>query len=71
MVSQYLQITQEFFKQLNQGKFGSDLAAVDIERGRDCGVSSYIYYATLAGWPIPKTFDDLADRMDPKVYNHN
>ncbi|XP_065219867.1 chorion peroxidase-like [Planococcus citri] len=60
-------ITQEFFKQINQNKFGSDLAAIDMERGRDCGVSPYITYATLAGWPVAKSFDDLADRMEPNM----
>ncbi|XP_065217251.1 chorion peroxidase-like isoform X2 [Planococcus citri] len=60
-------ITQEFFKQFNQGKFGSDLAAIDVERGRDCGVPPYICYATLAGWPVVNNFDDLTDRMEPKM----
>ncbi|XP_065217252.1 peroxidase-like [Planococcus citri] len=60
-------LTNEFFKQLNHNKYGADLAAIDILRSRDCGIQPYIYFSILAGYPIAKDFQDLSDRIEPKL----
>lgn len=65
------QVTEEFFKQVTKNAYGFDLVALDCERGRDCGVQPYIYYSTLAGYSVAKSFDDLKDRIDSKVKQYD
>ncbi|CAG9787205.1 unnamed protein product [Diatraea saccharalis] len=58
------EITQFLFKRNNT--FGSDLRAIDIQRGRDHGLGSYIATRAACGLPVPKSFHDLLDFISPE-----
>ncbi|XP_014367783.2 peroxidase isoform X1 [Papilio machaon] len=40
---------------------GSDLRAIDIQRGRDHRLASYVALRRYCGLSVPKTFDDLSE----------
>ncbi|XP_061385421.1 peroxidase isoform X2 [Danaus plexippus] len=58
------EITQYLFKRNNT--FGGDLRAIDIQRGRDHGLGSYIATRAACGLPVPKTFKDMTDFIPKK-----
>ncbi|KAL1465565.1 hypothetical protein WDU94_005122 [Cyamophila willieti] len=65
------EITNKFFDNdvpdvLNH-KFGDDLAARDIQRGRDFGLQPYNDYRELCGFSRAKTFDDFKDNINPET----
>lgn len=47
--------------------FGTDLLAMDINRGRDMGIPPYTTMRTLCGLPPVNRFEDLKDAMDEEV----
>lgn len=51
-------------------KFGDDLAAMDVQRGRDYGLPSYNEYRKAFGFPPYESFDSfVADLGVPEVNN--
>lgn len=59
-----MQISEHFIG--NQEK-ASDLAAIDIQRGRDMGVRPYNDYRKICGLQQAKSFDDFKDVMTEEV----
>ncbi|KOB76072.1 Oxidase/peroxidase [Operophtera brumata] len=55
------EISENFFGDLQKAH---DLAAIDIQRGRDMGLRGYNDYRYLCGIKAVKQFDDLLDVMD-------
>ncbi|XP_047531576.1 peroxidase isoform X1 [Vanessa atalanta] len=53
------EITQFLFKRNNT--FGGDLRAIDIQRGRDHGLGSYVSTRAACGLPVPHTFHEMLD----------
>ncbi|CAB3235722.1 unnamed protein product [Arctia plantaginis] len=60
--------TDELTNYLFRGNrtFGSDLRAIDIQRGRDHGLGSYIATRAACKLPVPKTFRDMRDYISEK-----
>lgn len=58
------QISDNFYGDLQRAH---DLAAIDIQRGRDMGLRGYNDYRHLCGIKAVKQFDDLLDVMDVEV----
>jgi peroxidase len=48
-------------------KYGGDLVAFNVWRGRDHGLPGYNTYRELFGLPKAKKFTDLADVLSPDV----
>lgn len=44
-----------------------DLAAFNINRGRDHGIPSYNSFREKCGFPRAETFDDLSDLIRPEI----
>lgn len=59
------QISNFLFK--GTDAMGSDLLAMDIQRGRDMGIPPYTTMRTLCGLPPVNRFEDLTDVIDEQV----
>lgn len=61
----YVQITDYLFR--NNRPFGTDLRAIDIQRGRDHGLASYNDFRQFCGLPRAKNFHDFGDYISAEV----
>ncbi|GBP47663.1 Peroxidase [Eumeta japonica] len=61
------EITQFLFRRNNT--FGGDLRAMDIQRGRDHGLGSYVATRAACGLPVPRSFHDMTDFISKEVLN--
>jgi len=61
------ELTEHLFEDLSDPLSGSDLAARNIQRGRDHGIPSYVHYRHICKLNPVQTFDDLRDYMDDVV----
>lgn len=59
------QVTHHLFRQPG-GRFGMDLVALNIQRGRDHGIPDYNSWREACGGNRIKNFQDLAKVMSPK-----
>lgn len=51
----------------NQKRFGRDLKALDIQRGRDHGLGSYNDLRAVCKYPRAKKWEDFRDLIDQAV----
>ena len=58
-------IVNHLFEEKNKPGSGSDLVALNIQRGRDHGIPGYNALRELCGKPKANNFDDLSDTMVP------
>ncbi|KAK8747996.1 hypothetical protein OTU49_016262 [Cherax quadricarinatus] len=49
------------------GGIGLDLVAININRGRDHGLSAYVRVRQACGFPAVASFDDLTSVMSPEI----
>ena len=59
------QVTHHLFRQPG-GRFGIDLVALNIQRGRDHGIPDYNSWREACGGRKLKNFEDLSNVMNPK-----
>ena len=52
---------------MSEVKFGMDLVALNIQRGRDHGLPGYNSYGVVCGLPLAETFSDLADVIEQDI----
>jgi peroxidase len=65
-------IVNHLFEDPKEPGSGSDLVALNIQRGRDHGIPGYNALRELCGKPRANNFDDLSDTMVPgKQLNSN
>jgi hypothetical protein len=48
-------------------KYGNDIRAIDIQRGRDHGIASYNSFREFCGLPKATTWEDFTDLIDKEV----
>ena len=58
-------IVNHLFEDPKKPGSGSDLVALNIQRGRDHGIPGYNALRELCGKPKANNFDDLSDTMVP------
>ncbi|XP_039247573.2 peroxidasin-like [Styela clava] len=58
-------LRNQLFTELGD-KFGKDLFAINIQRGRDHGLPGYNKYRTICGLPKANSFSDLSDEIPEK-----
>ncbi|XP_077969195.1 salivary peroxidase/catechol oxidase-like [Styela clava] len=59
-------LRNQLFTELGD-KFGKDLFAINIQRGRDHGLPGYNKYRTICGLPKANSFSDLSDEIPKKI----
>jgi len=63
-----LEITEKTYLMGKKQKYGLDLGAIEIQRGRDHGLETYVEYVHRCGLGNVRTWDDLKHLIrDPKV----
>ena len=55
------------FNGREENKFGLDLIALNIQRGRDHGLPGYVEYRKICQVGPSNSFDDLGNNISPKV----
>ena len=61
-------VREELF---DDGEFGLDLIAINVQRGRDHGIPGYIKYRELCGLGKTNSFYDLKSNISPQVTTIN
>ena len=55
------------FNGREENKFGLDLIALNIQRGRDHGLPGYVEYRKICQVGPSNSFDDLGNNISPEV----
>ena len=55
------------FNGRKENKFGLDLIALNIQRGRDHGLPGYVEYRKICQVGPSNSFDDLGNNISPEV----
>jgi peroxidase len=64
------EVKEFLFKHLRHlKKYGEDIRAIDVQRGRDHGVGSYESLRQFCGLPATTKWDDWRDLMAERVKN--